>query len=226
MLAASRELPPHFPGLAMLPSFKRTIFYIPLSSKNSNASFCIINCRLYFPFYWESTRKLPRAPTTLAGWCLDPFIMLLLLLLWMSCCLCSCLQPKSGETRNHALSSPQGLRLQPLLSPSSSSFALYQTTPISLWIYCYFSSFKNSPALRSAHIPYQLPPHLSALLYSKALQKSRLYCLWSLTSILSWSLFHQRRPPHLSPEHTSRWPIPRQIIESQFPSHLAPLRTF
>ena len=25
--------------------------------------------------------------------------------------------------------------------------ALYQITPVSLWLYCYFSSFKNSPAL-------------------------------------------------------------------------------
>ena len=122
MLAASRALPSHFPGLSILPSFKRTIFYVPSLPKTPTppSLSSTLNCRLYLPFYGESTRKLPRAPSTSAGSCLDPFIMLFLWLLWMSC-LCFCLQPKSGETRNHPLSSIQGLRLQQFLSPSSSS---------------------------------------------------------------------------------------------------------
>ena len=46
MLAASRALPPRFPGLSILPSFKRTIFYVPLSSKTSITFFSIINSQL------------------------------------------------------------------------------------------------------------------------------------------------------------------------------------
>ena len=165
MLAASRALPSHFPGLSILPSFKRTIFYVPSLPKTPTppSLSSTLNCRLYLPFYGESTRKLPRAPSTSAGSCLDPFIMLFLWLLWMSC-LCFCLQPKSGETRNHPLSSIQGLRLQQFLSPSSSSSCPlpdHSHQPVTILL---FLLFQKQPS--SLLIPHTLPAAAPSLCFT------------------------------------------------------------